>query len=1197
MNDNRYMNRRFIMKKLPLFCFILSLTLFLLSMVINPAGDVEQMAEETGKRLSKRMELLDSYIGKVQETGVSQWSERGRLPDDMVIYRYVNDSLLSWNNQFSVFNDDISSKLVFQRMTSINNRLTSPLSDIETEVSYMNIGPKWYVTKAVEGEKNDKILAGLEIKNTLIDDLRKNENGVNPALKLPAMYSVLPLNNNGGAAVCIGDIPLFKIIPETNAISTALFFDNTLLKWLALILFALASVLHLHGHRKIRTLCFTTLTLGLMVIIAHAWAQQLNESHNLFSPTIYADGQYLNSLGVLIMTNCFIVIFCICCYMVRNRFMASARSDRKYGKVRMIIYAAACLVGAVGIFIYTDHTLSSLIMNSNITMELYRWNTNIPYTIIVYLSYVGLMSCILLQLQAISPIVKRLTGIRYNVFTRWGVIIAAFLFSLYFTVISGTLGFRKEQDRVSVWANRLAVDRNLALEIQLRSVEDAIASDQLLSAISMMDNTSQMLQNRISENYLYRIRQSNTISVHTFKEDNRQGIETFNNINRSGTPISQGSRFHFMMDSNGRSSYAGTFFFWSQEHGLVRMLLVVEPNSNREDRGYYSILGRFSQPGEINIPYFYSYAKYIDSRLVSFKGNYPYPTVSFFKDDPKLETYTSNATRDNEYVHFTSLISENEMIMISRKQRSPMAFFTSFSYLFLIIGAILMLFVKGNRHDKIFKKNFFRKRINTILFTSSLLILASMAIISVLFVYKRNETNMYDLMSTKINTIQALSESRVRHAGSWQEIMNPEIIASIENIGTMTKSDITFYTPEGKVFHSTTPEIFEKQILGSRINEEAFWNIKYKNQRFFIHREKIADYQYWMLYAPVFNDEREMIGIISSPYTDRSYDFRREAFSHTALIINLFLMLLIGSLLFSSRELNRIFLPLVEMGKRMNKTDIHNPEYIIYKREDEISTLVDAYNRMQNDLARSTKMLASAERDKAWSEMARQVAHEIKNPLTPIKLEIQRLIRLKQKGNPAWEDRFDKVADVVLEHIDILTDTANEFSTFAKLYSEDPVLIDLDKTLKEQLLIFDNKEDIRISYLGMSDAFVMAPKPQLIRVFVNLITNAIQAVEMQKKESGDPDFKGMIVISLRNSTTDGYYDIVVDDNGPGVKEENMNKLFTPNFTTKTGGTGLGLAICRNIITKCDGDIRYQKSFALGGASFTVSLPKHKEDKA
>ena len=156
------------------------------------------------------------------------------------------------------------------------------------------------------------------------------------------------------------------------------------------------------------------------------------------------------------------------------------------------------------------------------------------------------------------------------------------------------------------------------------------------------------------------------------------------------------------------------------------------------------------------------------------------------------------------------------------------------------------------------------------------------------------------------------------------------------------------------------------------------------------------------------------------------------------------------------------------------------------------------------------------------------------------------------------------------------------------------MLIDLDKTIKDQILIFDNKENVRISYLGMEDAYVMAPKPQLIRVFVNLITNAIQAVEISQKEAselGHEPKEGRVMISLRNSTKDGYYDIVFDDNGPGVKDENLDKLFTPNFTTKSSGTGLGLAICRNIVEKCEGEIRYQRSFVLGGASFIVTVPK------
>lgn len=1187
------MKKTRILKTLPFICLVLSILFLALSMARSPIGDVEKIADKTESKLAARMEILDTYIRKALETEEGSWPEIGKLPDDMVIYRYVNDSLQSWSNQFAVLNDDISSKLVFQRMSNMMDRIVSPLSEIEETVSYRTIGPIWYVTKSVSGTRNDRIIAGLEVKNTLIDGIRTNENGVNKALKLPNIYSIQPLGYNGGADVSIDGVPLFKVLCET--IVPYGFFNNSVLKWISLILFALATILLLASRRTIKVFMGVLASLGVMAVVSFVWAQKMNESMDLFSPTIYADGQYLNSLGVLILTNSFITMLCICLYLIRDRFVALARADRERTRTKMAAYGLAILTTGICIFAYTHITLKSLIMNSNISLELYRLNDNIRYTVLVYLSYTGLFFCLLLHIQALRPVVKRFFGISYNILSRWGILLFALICAFYFTCTSSTLGFRKEVDRVTVWANRLAVDRNLALEIQLRSVEESIANDQLLSALSMLENTAGMLQNRISDNYLSRIRQDNSITVHVYKEDDKTGTENFNTITRSGTPISEGSRFFFLTDGNGRSTYAGTFFFWNKEHGLVRMLLMVEPNSNREDRGYYSILGRFSKPGEINIPSFYSYAKYIDDRLVSYKGNFPYPTVSFVSGNSRLASEDSHVLRMKDNVHFVNMVSENEVIVISRKQRSATAYFTSFSYLFLMIYAILFLFVRQENKKQIFKKNFFRKRINTILFTSSLLILASMAVISVLFVYKRNEANMYDLMSTKINTIQALMETRVRQASSWQDLLHPDIISSLENIGNTTKSDITLYTPEGKVFHSTNPEVFEKQILGSRINEDAYKNIRYMHQRFFIHREKITDYRYWMLYAPVFNDNRQMIGIISTPYTDRNYDFRREAFSHAALLINLFLLLLIASLLLSTRELNRIFSPLVEMGKKMDKTDIHNPEYIIYKREDEISTIVDAYNRMQEDLAASTKMLASAERDKAWSEMARQVAHEIKNPLTPIKLEIQRLIRLKQKGNPAWEEKFDKVADVVLEHIDILTDTANEFSTFAKLYSEEPVLINLDKILKEQLLIFDNKENVKISYIGLEDAYVMAPKPQLIRVFVNLITNAIQAVEIHQKElmENEGEFiSGKIFIGLRNSTKDGYYDIVFDDNGAGVKEENLDKLFTPNFTTKTGGTGLGLAISRNIITKCEGEISYRKSYALGGASFTVTLPKH-----
>ena len=1184
-------NNPFIKKRLPLLVLFLAFSLFMLSMVGNSReNETAGIAEKTAARLQRRLVKLESYVQKAMESHDDGCLDG--LPDDMVIYKYENDTLKFWNNQFPIINDDISSRLTVQRLTSYSNRVSSPLSDVTEDVSYMNLGPKWYVIKAKENGTGTRIIAGIEVKNNLIEELSSSENGTNPHLRIGGHYSVAPITSSSGSPVMIDDIPLFKVLFDSDQMSD--FFDNSILRWSALILLAVATMLFLFGHRSAKVYLTVTGSLTALIIVAFVWGIQMSNSYDLFSPTLYADGQILFSLGALILINTYITMLYVCGYMMREKIADFIRNDIKHQKRNLIVYGILSVLAAAGTLIYTYVTLKSLILNSNISLELYRDNNQVHYTALVYLSYTGLLFCLVLLLQSAQPVIKEFTGLKYNAFKVRNLAIFAFCCSLYFTTTAAVLGFRKEQDRVTVWANRLAVERDLGLEIQLRSVEDAIASDQLIATLTRLDNTQAMILNRISDYHLARTRQGYNTSVFILKDNDRNGVAYFNTILRTGTPIAAGSNFMFITDNNGRSRYVGMFAFYSKEDGLTRMLVELEPESNREDRGYYSILGQFSNPGDINIPTLYSYAKYTSGKLTSYKGNYPFPTI-YSEITDRLNADSKDVVRSKKHVHFLHMVGDEEMIIISRPQRGAMVYFTSFSYLFLGLCALLYIFSKNDDKKKGFRRNYFRTRINTILFISSFMILASMTTISVLFVYKRNEANMQNLMSTKINTIQALIGNRTRLTASWQELRGQEFSTALETIGNTTKSDITLYTPEGRVFLSTTPEVFEKMIIGSRIDQDAFHSICHDNQRFFIQREKIDDYSYWSMYAPVFNDNGDMIAIISSPYTDRNYDFRREAFFHAALIFNLFILLLIASLLFSTREVNSMFSPLIEMGNKMNVADVHNLEYIIYKRDDEISSLVDAYNRMVHDLSDSTKQLAQAEREKAWSQMARQVAHEIKNPLTPIKLQLQRLIRMKENNNPKWEERFNEVSAVILEHIDILTETANEFSTFAKLYSEEPVLMDLDKTLKDQLLIFDNKDNVQIQYIGMEGAMVMAPKPQLIRVFVNLITNAIQAVEIEQKEAlerGETPEPGRVIIFLRNSTRNGYYDIVVDDNGPGVTDENLDRLFTPNFTTKSSGTGLGLAICRNIIEKCDGEIGYRRSTVLGGASFSVTLPKH-----
>ena len=1183
------LNRIYLNRKIPTILFILAAALFALSLVGNRnEGNTERVAKVTRMRLEARLELLDDYVDKALTPDMDEHECLADLPEDMVIYKYVNDSLKAWSNQFSVLNDDISNRMVFQRLTNLKNRIISPLTEVSEELSFMNLGPKWYIVKLTQSG-SEKIISGIEIQNTLVDDIRLNDNGVNPHLKVPWRYSVYPLNFSGGSDVSIDGKPLFKILGDSSIGSA--FFSDSLLRWLGLMIFAIATILTLAAHRTLKVYAIVCVTLTVLLVISFTWSLQLSGNTNLFSPTTYADGPVFFSLGALLLLNTYITMLVFCTYMTREAMLGKIRKDKTFRKKGLIFYCSAIMAGILFILTYTHLTLESLLLNSNISLELYRWNSDIPNTFLVYLSYIGLLFCIILFIQMLSPILRELLGVRLNMFSKRNLTLFALCSAMYFSLTAGILGFGREQERVAVWANRLAVDRDLGLEIRLKAIEEDIATDQIISSLSNLKDAEGIILNRISENYLSRIRQNYSMNLRLLKEDNPRLLRHYTEVMRSGVPISEGSRFMFLSDGIGHSRYIGTYMFYSETNGLVRMFLEIEPNSNRGGSGYYSLLGRFATPGDINIPSFYSYAKYSDGRLTSYKGNYPFPTVD--NTFAKAETEVS---RHSGFTHFIHKVGNDELIIISRPQRSGMVFFTSFSYLFLALLGLVFLLGRSEERKK-FKSNYFRTRINGILFTSSTLILTSLTVVSVFFVYKRNEENMHNLMSSRITTIQALIETHAKNAHRPADLLHPGFRSALENISGTTKSDITLYSPEGKVFYSSTPEVFDKMILGSRIDQDAYHNIRHLNQRFYIGQEQITDFSYWVLYAPILNSDREIVAIASSPYTEGDYDFRREAFFHAAMLINLFLLLLIISLIFSTKSVNEMFEPLLEMGRKMSNADIHNLEPIRYQRVDEISSLVEAYNRMVKELSDSTIRLAQAERDKAWSQMARQVAHEIKNPLTPIKLEIQRLIRLKERGNAQWEEKFDKVASVVLEHIDILSETANEFSTFAKLYSEEPVLVDLDKTLRDQILIFDNKENVSIEYIGTENALVMAPRPQLIRVFVNLIANAIQAVEIKQKEAidnGETPIDGKVVIALRNSNSDGYYDIVVDDNGHGVKEENLGRLFTPNFTTKSGGTGLGLAICRNIIEKCEGTITYCKSFGLGGASFTVTIPKLKQ---
>jgi len=1153
--------------------------------------DTDKMAARFSKSLETRMDMLDDYMRFAADYDNDKWLPLGVLPSDMVIYKYVDDTLKFWDHQFTINNDDITANVTIPILANPRAAIVSPLAYATEKPELMDMGSKWYMVKALQKD-NVRIIGGL----TVIDDIDGiYQNASNPRLKLDRSFIINTLDSPVGAPVYLYGEPVMNIYHNVTQVQSS---TNVTLLWIALLLLIIGAMLMLTTTRERPKPLLLILLIFASIAGMFVYGARTHTIHPLFSPDIYADGPFFYSLGALLLVNMALLSVVVVMYICSRPFLRSVIAKGKSVRMR---YRALMVLWIVGIMAYVLVMMRSVILNSSMTLELYRFNFMSWEAFLILISFIALLLANLIPYHLARNLHLGKAFIKDDKLTRHTRLVAALSTAAYIMLIAGFTGFDKEYSRQEVWARRLSMSRDVSLELQLRSVENAIAFDPVIGTLAGVAGSENMILNRLADNYLQSASQSYTIKVGVYggEKDSQDIMGFIRDRLKDNQPLADNSRFSYYSAPTVNTVYTGVFTYMTRQAGMVYLVLDVQAKSTRQDKGYTSLLG-LSTPGRVTLPAAYSYARYAGRELVAYEGSFGYPTT--LGEDSVHNIYVSKEqyTHKSGHTHFINRIGTDSAIIISRPKLSGWVYLLALLFLTIALYSALSFFYLLSQSSPlvIMPKKYYRSTATTVLVVSLTLTLIVMAIVSVWFVYDRNETNMKGMMAEKVSSIQALLQEEFGRVSTYEELDNPRFNDIVRMLGDMTHSDISLFNTSGRVFKSTIPEVYERMMVGTRINQSAYDNIVYHHMRYFIQKEEVRHKKYFSMYAPLFAEDGSLMAIVNSPYINENYDFRTQAVIHLIAIITVFMVLLLIARLSIESVLNRLFSPLVDLGSKMRTTEIDKLEYLEYDRDDEITTLVQSYNRMVDDLKQSSQKLAQTERDRAWSAMARQVAHEIKNPLTPIKLQIQRLIRLKGKNDPSWPEKFDECMKVVLDHIDILTDTANEFSTFAKLYSEDPTLINLDKLLQEEIAMFDNRDNIEFIYAGLDGARVMAPKPQLTRVFVNLITNSVQAIDARReeqKESGAETEPGRIFISLRHSSKkDGSYDIVFEDNGPGVSEENRDKLFTPNFTTKSGGTGLGLAICHSILEKCDATISYTRSFALGGACFTIVYPGYKE---
>ncbi|MFA6770472.1 MAG: ATP-binding protein, partial [Bacteroidales bacterium] len=612
-----------------------------------------------------------------------------------------------------------------------------------------------------------------------------------------------------------------------------------------------------------------------------------------------------------------------------------------------------------------------------------------------------------------------------------------------------------------------------------------------------------------------------------------------------------------------------------------RLYIELDSKFLRESIGYPDLVMDHKKVEGFYIPSGYSYGKYLNSRLVSYGGSFNYPIYNEKEFDLGYQM-----ERNEGYIHFINKFSDENLLIMSRPERSVFPYMVSFSYLMLFYSLFILGFLQIRNLNFYYNvpKNSFRWKIMVLIIGALVFALLALGAGSIWFSIRYFKQNTRVQMEEKMNSVQSTLSYRSKFAQRYNDpqFNNLELLEAMNRLSNTAQIDINVYRADGLLLRTTKTEIFDRFLLGSRINPLAFNEIVHNNKKQFINKERLGQLTYYSLYAPLFNVEGKLIAIVNIPYFSRQSDFKKDASSIIAAIINIYLLLLIGAIFVGITLSNSISRPLIEISHKMQLLDIsEKPEYINYTNKDELGILVAAYNKMVDDVNESTIRLAQGEREQAWREMARQIAHEIKNPLTPMRLSIQHMVRLKDRGVADWPKKFDALANSLIEQIDILSDAAGEFSSFSRFYSEDLSHFDLISLIREQIILFNTRDNISISFVcNTKDAFIFARKTQLTRVFVNLFSNAVQAVESQEK--------GEIRITLDKGHKN--YTVTVEDSGTGVPDSLTHRLFKPNFTTKSGGTGLGLAICRSIMEQSQGTIHYQTSEKLGGASFIVNIP-------
>ncbi|MFT7052449.1 MAG: two-component system nitrogen regulation sensor histidine kinase NtrY [Psychroserpens sp.] len=391
---------------------------------------------------------------------------------------------------------------------------------------------------------------------------------------------------------------------------------------------------------------------------------------------------------------------------------------------------------------------------------------------------------------------------------------------------------------------------------------------------------------------------------------------------------------------------------------------------------------------------------------------------------------------------------------------------------------------------------------------------------------------------------------------------------------------VLLYDLEGTLLKSSKASITKDSVV-SCIDVDILNEISNSaDHRFVVNNEKNGE-TFQSSYTYIFDIRSKPLAILNLPYLENDDFLNKELNEFLERLAYAYVFMLLIAILLALLLSKYITRTLKTISDKINETRLEkrNKRIDISSSSEEISTLVNSYNSMIDELEESAVKLATNEREQAWREMAKQVAHEIKNPLTPMRLSVQSFQRKFDPEDEHIHQKVDEYSQTLIQQIDTMSSIASAFSNFAKMPAQQNETLNVVNIVKLGLDIFS--EDYIVFSSEEDEIMVNFDRTQLIRVVTNLVKNGIQAI---------PDDRENPRIEVKVISEDQTVKVTVADNGVGISEENKIKIFEPKFTTKTSGMGLGLAMVKNIVETYKGNINFTSQLGVG-TTFTVTFPK------